>query len=121
MRKACVAALILAGAVAACSQTAPKPVPGAAPTATPSATAQPVAGWYSHGRLQPCASPAMPVEDAAELDRRIRAAGMSPDDPVYVRVEAATTDGGLRIERIVQIGSPTPVKDCPMSGTTIAR
>ena len=115
MRKACMAALIVAGAVAACSQTAPLPVPGVAPAA------QPVAGWYSHGRLQPCGGPATSVGDTAELDRRIRAAGISADDPVYVRVETAATGGAQRITRVLQVGSPTPVRDCPMTGTTIAR
>ncbi|GAB6196026.1 hypothetical protein [Lysobacter xanthus] len=78
------------------------------------------AGWYSAGRFRACgAGAALKVDKAADIDRRIEAGGMSATDPVYVKLEgmAMGTDQYM-VTRVVQVGSPTPVRDCAMSGTT---
>jgi hypothetical protein len=125
MRRNLLAALLLIGSVVACSRTTPAAgeVGGASAVSARTAdvpVARLVLGWYSRGMLQPCASAASPVGNADELDRRIREAGLSADDPVYVRVEATATGAAFRIVRIVQVGSSAPVRDCPMTGTTTA-
>ena len=57
-------------------------------------------------------------EGTADIDAKIRAGDMSPNDPVYVRLEGAPANGAFNVTRVAQVGSPTPVRDCPMTGTT---
>ena len=99
---------------------------GAGTTASPAADAPMAdaggaqAGWYSAGTFRACGSAtAMKVDKAADIDRQIKAGGMSAGDPVYVKLEGMPMGkGDYMVTRVVQVGSPTPVRDCPMSGTT---
>ena len=82
------------------------------------AGAQAIRGWYVAGRLQPCGEPARVLRDAAALDAALLEQDMDEGSPVFVRVEVAPAADGDRLLRIVQVGSPTPVRDCPMTGTS---
>lgn len=75
------------------------------------------AGWYRAGMLQACGSTkSMKVSNSAELDKQVKAGGMQPGDPVYVRLEGSMSGGALSVTRVAQFGSPTPVRDCAMTG-----
>ena len=78
------------------------------------------AGWYSAGTFRACGSTAaMKVDKASEIDQKIKAGGMSAGDPVYVKLEGMPMGkGDYMVTRVVQVGSSTPVRDCPMTGTT---
>lgn len=106
---------------AACAPVAPPQ--GAAPSAVPTAGTT-VAGWYQqdarNATLQPCAATErLVVLDGAELRRRATAFGLQDGDPVYVRLHGTRTASEFRVSRIEQLGSPQPVRDCPMTGTRI--
>lgn len=78
-------------------------------------------GWYrehgGQGLFQPCGSETVyRVSAQPELRSRARGFGLQPDTPVYVRLEAAMERDTLEVARVVQFGSPTPVRDCPMTG-----
>lgn len=90
----------------------------------PPATVEPVlAGWYiqsaSESSLQPCGrSERWPIGRAADFRARAKAFGLDDDTPVYVKLQATTRPPGNTIDvaRVVQFGSPTPVRDCAMAG-----
>lgn len=114
-------AAALCGLASACTapQTAAQ-AGSASPGQTKPAAVSTYAGWFQHDSLQPCGSETRwTVTSADALHARIREAGMSPADPVYVRLAGTLAGTQLRVERIEQVGSPTPIRDCPMRGTTI--
>jgi hypothetical protein len=77
------------------------------------------AGWYRGGTFQPCGSTQpLKVSQTRDIDAKIRAGDMSATDPVYVRLEGSAANGTFNVTRVAQVGSPTPVRDCPMTGTT---
>lgn len=77
------------------------------------------AGWYRGGTFQPCGSTqTYTVNAASDIDARIRAGKMSGTDPVYVLLEGSAANGAFNVTRVAQVGSPTPVRDCAMTGTT---
>lgn len=77
------------------------------------------AGWYSAGTFRACGSAkAMKVDKPAEIDAQIKKGGMSASDPVYVQVEGMAMGEGYMLTRVVRVGAKTPVRDCPMTGTT---
>lgn len=87
-------------------------------------TAEAVSGWYRQEAkaafFQPCGeAAALPVVDGAELRKRAAGFGLQPGDPVYVRLLGTPAKGKFSLARIVQFGSPDPVRDCPMTGTRI--
>lgn len=101
---------------------------GAGSPATGQASAaeesRPYSGWYmeseGRGRLQLCGeSRALAVEESGDLRRRARAFGLAEDTPVYVRITGTAGDGRITVARVDQFGSPTPVRDCPMTGVVI--
>ena len=86
-----------------------------------------LAGWYSeHGTarsFQPCGSDqTLPIDEAGDLPARARAFGLQPDTPVYVELQvgvptvAAGTSAKINVEKVMQFGSPTPVRHCAMNG-----
>lgn len=78
------------------------------------------AGWYQGGTFQACGSKSrLKVGNTAEIDSKIKAAGMQSSDPVYVRVEGKASGTAFDVSRVVQVGSPTPVRDCAMTGMTM--
>ena len=99
-------------------------LPGCSQTSSPSpdrpadSAAAPLAGWYSAGRFQPCGRGALDVSNPGDLDRALRDKGFAEGDPVYVQIAGTERAGGFKLSRIVQVGSPAPVRDCPMTGTT---
>jgi hypothetical protein len=98
----------------------------------PAKTAQPVSGWYSQSAgsatFQPCGtSEPWLVTKAADLSARATAFGLQNDMPVYVKIVAAISAQGkygshgeyshqVQVERVLQFGSPTPVRNCALSG-----
>jgi hypothetical protein len=112
---------LLAIGLAAC---APQP---AAPLAAPTAAAIPeqeFVGWYmEHGQaatfLACGAQAAWPVASSKPLSQRARAFGLAPDTPVYVRVRGFRAEGRLVVATVSQFGSPTPIRDCPMTGVVL--
>lgn len=117
---------------AAADKTASGPKPSArttsAPMATPATTAadaQPLDGWYMQGasgnRLQACGqSEQWPIGDKADLEARAKAFDLQDDTPVYVKLLARVTGSGnarqVDVVKVEQFGSPTPVRDCGMTG-----
>ena len=111
----------LAALAAGC---APVQTPPVATGTAATAIAGPVAGWYAQNGaraiLQPCgAAEQLAIMDGAELRRRAAEFGLQDGDPVYVRVDGDRTSAGFRVARVEQFGSPVPVRDCPMTGTSI--
>lgn len=89
---------------------------------TGAATSGAQAGWYSAGMFQPCGSAErFKVSATDEIDAKLRAGKMSASDPVYVQLEGSAANGAFALTRVAQVGSPTPVRDCPMTGTTTQR
>ena len=101
--------------------------PGAVPSGDapdPTATATAFTGWYTQqggsAQLRPCGSEtAFQVANGEALTARARDFGLQDGDPVYVKVHGARSGAALRVERVDQFGSPTPVRDCPMGGMSI--
>lgn len=94
-----------------------------------------LAGWYLRHQgtelLQPCGA-AHPVRiiGSTDLAAQARRFELQEDTPVYVKLVAerlATPRNGaderghpaLRVERVIQFGSPTPVRDCPLTGVAL--
>lgn len=78
------------------------------------------AGWYRDGAFQPCGRErSLKLSDTAQVEREIRAGGMQAGEPVYVRLSGESRDSVFQVNQVVQVGSPTPVRDCPMTGTVI--
>ena len=77
------------------------------------------AGWYTAGSFRACGSAkSMKVDKPADIDARIKAGGMSAGNPVYVKLEGMPMGDGYMLSKVVEVGSKTPVRDCPMTGTT---
>lgn len=84
---------------------------------------QPIAGWYMQSSggetFQPCGESApWRITDDADLRARAKGFGLQDDSPVYVKLVATTSpaDKTVKVERVSQFGSPTPVRDCAMTG-----
>lgn len=82
-----------------------------------------LAGWYwqsgEQGLFQSCGqSRQWAVASSEALREGARAFGLEPEMPVYVRVvgKLSSAAGELVVSRIEQFGSPTPVRNCPMTG-----
>ncbi|MEO6155877.1 MAG: hypothetical protein ABIP16_09155 [Thermomonas sp.] len=108
--------------LAAC---APANIPSsAAPVTTATSTTTAFTGWYTQqggsAELRPCGgATALQVDNGEALAARARDFGLQDGDPVYVKVHGMRSGGALRVERVDQFGSPTPIRDCPMGGTMI--
>jgi hypothetical protein len=105
--------------LAACQPPAASGTDAAAAADAPTTPAPAAyAGWYAGGRFQPCGKAALPVPDPTTLERALRDAGLAAGEPVYVRVRGFEDAGRFQLRGILQVGSPSPVRDCPMTGTT---
>jgi hypothetical protein len=123
----------LAMTVAGCAagdRTSPTPPTPSATATTSTVDAQPLNGWYLQGaggsRLQPCGqSVQWAIGDKADLQARAKAFGLQDDTPVYVKLLARVSDAGnnaakkVDVMRVEQFGSPTPVRDCSMTGVVM--
>ncbi|MDQ3161109.1 MAG: hypothetical protein M3Q51_08855 [Pseudomonadota bacterium] len=114
----CLAVALAAAMLAAC---APAPTPSSAPA---DASAVAVSGWYTQqgdsAQLRPCGdATALQVENGEALAARARDFGLQDGDPIYVKIHGVRNGAKLRLERVNQFGSPTPILDCPMGGTMI--
>ena len=110
------AAILLAGCAAVEKQSAAE--------TKPIVQGQSHAGWYmeSAGQrsFQPCGqSQAWRVTAAADLPARAKAFGLQQDTPVYVRLIGSAQGDQLKVSRVEQFGSPTPVRNCAMNGVVI--
>ena len=122
-------ALLMSGCAAPDKVTA-APAASVPETSAPSAAipdAHPLNGWYLQGasgsRLQPCGqSVQWLIGDKADLQARAKSFGLQDDTPVYVkllaRVSDASSNSGKKVDvvRVEQFGSPTPIRDCGMTG-----
>lgn len=84
------------------------------------------AGWYTEhagrGAFQPCGkTPALLVGESAELRAEAKKFDLDQDTPVYVRLSGVVSAerNEMSVTKVEQFGSPTPVRDCPMSGLQI--
>ena len=84
------------------------------------------AGWYTQhagrGSFQPCGhAPALLVRESGELRTEAKKFGLDDDTPVYVRLSGAVSAdrNEMSVAKVDQFGSPTPVRDCPMTGLQI--
>lgn len=77
------------------------------------------AGWYTAGIFHACGSEqAMKVDKPAGIDAQIKKGGMSAGGPIYVQLEGMPMGDSYMLTRVAQVGSKTPVRNCPMTGTT---
>jgi hypothetical protein len=81
-------------------------------------------GWYmehaGQGTLQGCGqSRPWRVAEAADLPARARRFQLHTDTPVYVRVTGSVREETITIATVEQFGSPTPVRDCAMTGVVL--
>lgn len=82
------------------------------------------AGWYmqhaGQATFQPCGQPQrIHVSAASDLAARAKKFGLQQDSPVYVRLMGTMQGDAIEVIRVEQIGSPTPVRDCAMTGVVI--
>lgn len=112
------------GPTPAGAQTAPaetgRGVPPSAATA-PEGEATEVRGWYrvdrGRGRLQLCGSEeTLTIESTQRLQPAARARRLDTGMPVYVQLRGTRQDDRLQVAEVLQMGSPEPVRDCPMTG-----
>jgi|GEM_PF-3311255 len=100
---------------------------GCAAAKKPSAAgSQSHAGWYTRhagqGSFQPCGrAQAMLVRQSAELLAATTKFGLDDDTPVYVRLSGVLSAdrNEISVKKVDQFGSPSPVRDCPMTGLQI--
>jgi len=90
----------------------------------PATASQAYAGWYmeraGQGLFQPCGqSQQWRVSASADLPARAKAFGLEQDTPVYVRLMGSAHNEEIEVSRVEQFGSPTPVRDCAMTGVVI--
>lgn len=87
-----------------------------------------LAGWYSEhageSMFKPCGeSDGLSVDGSGVMDLREQARkfGMQDDSPVYVRLFGVRSARSktLEVSRVEQFGSPTPVRDCGITGVVI--
>jgi hypothetical protein len=72
------------------------------------------------GSFQACgAAHPWRVSAPGELPAHARAFGLDDDTPIYVRIQGIQSADGIAVSRVEQFGSPTPVRDCPMTGVVI--
>jgi hypothetical protein len=114
VRCSCIALVM---ATAACA-------PGSRPNDAGRAADETLAGWYTQSsaqaHFQPCGDrESLVVIGDTELRKRAIAFGLQEGLPVYVRLQGVRAAGEFRPSHIEQFGSPTPISDCPMTGTTI--
>lgn len=88
-------------------------------------TVQSHAGWYleraGEGSIQLCGqSQQLHVTARADLHDRAKAFGLEPDTPVYVRVLGSVKGEEIKVSRVEQFGSATPVRNCGMTGVVIS-
>ena len=128
--------LALAGAIALMGCAAADKPPAAAtqspqvatnpePVAASAAEGEIYRGWYlehdGQGMFQPCGQSQQWRVESPELRVQAKDFGLDPDTPIYVHVSATLSDGGdeLSVSRVDQFGSPTPVRDCAMTGVVM--
>lgn len=114
---------LLAGLVLTGCMAAERNKPAAMTTGTAD-KAQAYAGWYmehgGQGMFQPCGqSQSWRLSRAGDLPARAKAFGLQPDTPLYVRVTGTVRDNALAVASIEQVGSPTPVHDCGLTGVVL--
>lgn len=119
MRALWMTGVLLLAACNAAERTSTGESPAAAST-----TATLHAGWYlehaGQSRFQPCGqSESLRISDAADLPARAKAFGLDEDTPVYVRVKGTLSGNELQVVAVEQFGSPTPVRDCGLTGVAI--
>lgn len=99
--------------------TNPEPVPAS------TAEGERYRGWYmehdGQGMFQPCGQSRQWRVESPELRAQARDFELDPDTPVYVHVFGTPSAGGeeLSVSRVDQFGSPTPVRDCAMTGVVM--
>lgn len=84
---------------------------------------KPLAGWYMQSSggetFQPCGeSTPWRITDDADLRAKAKSFGLDDGNPVYVKIVASlsASDKTVKVDRVIQFGSPTPVRDCAMTG-----
>ena len=96
-----------------------------APVGAAKADGQVYRGWYmeqaGQGMFQPCGQSRQWRVDSPELRTQAKDFGLQQDTPVYVRLFVTQSAGGeeLSVSRVEQFGSPTPVRDCAMTGVVM--
>ncbi len=100
---------------------APANIPSSVAPADTTVATTAFTGWYTQqdgsAQLRPCGGAiALQVDNAEALTARAREFGLQDGDPVYVKVHGMRSGAALRVDRVDQFGSPTPIRDCPMGG-----
>jgi hypothetical protein len=102
--------------------TAPRGQPADAPT-LPSTGGGTLAGWYmEHGgasMFQRCGESTQLRVDSAVLRDAAKASGLDAGSPIYVRVVGSIEGSTLVVTNVAQVGSPTPVRDCGLTGVVM--
>ena len=84
----------------------------------------PYSGWYmqhaGQGTFQACGqSQPWRVSASADLHTRAKTFDLGQDTPVYVRLIGSAHDNEIEVSRVEQFGSPTPVRNCTITGVVI--
>lgn len=92
---------------------------------------QTLASWYSaygtERSFLSCGSEeSWSIVGAGDLPSHTHARDMQPDDPVYVKLLAQVSAANawpraVHVQQVVQFGSSTPVRDCPVKGVVTRR
>lgn len=82
------------------------------------------AGWYmehaGEGMFQLCGqSQQRRVTAPADLPARAKAFGLDQDTPIYARLVGSVKGNEIKVSRVEQFGSATPVRNCAMTGVVI--
>lgn len=90
----------------------------------PADATQSYAGWYmehaGQGMFQSCGqSQQWRVTAPADLAARSKAFGLDQDTPVYARLTGSVHGNEIKVSRVEQFGSATPVRNCGMTGVVI--
>ncbi len=91
---------------------------------TPPAKGQSYAGWYmehaGQSTFQPCGQTKQwRVSAPADLVARAKKFGLEQDTPVYVQLLGTAQGDVIAVSRVQQFGSPTPVRNCALTGVVI--
>ncbi|MEO5595617.1 MAG: hypothetical protein ABIQ97_00500 [Lysobacteraceae bacterium] len=120
-----VSGTLLASVLSSCAATEKTSAPIAAPTSAAPAKGQPYSGWYMEhagkSTFQPCGQTKQwRVSAPADLVARAKKFGLEQDTPVYVQLLGTAQGDAIAVSRVQQFGSPTPVRNCALTGVVLS-
>jgi hypothetical protein len=117
-----ISGILLVSALSSCAAAEKTPAPVS--RSTPAAKGQSYSGWYmehaGQSTFQPCGQTKQwRVSAPADLVARAKKFGLEQDTPVYVQLLGAAQGDAIAVSRVQQFGSPTPVRNCALTGVVL--